>query len=232
VDFLGGDPDRPIITGRVYTNLQKVPYKLPGSKTQSGWKSESSPGGGGFNEIRFEDAKGEEHVFIRAEKDLKKVVQNNEDVTIGNNRTKLVNANDSLTVLKNRTKMVQGSEQVKVGQSQGVAVGLNRATQVGAIDSTIVGETYCVLVSAPGEGPSDGTSLTMNPNDFIIKPGQNVFIYGQSYFEHPPIIGPPKPGDPFAPDKDNDKDKNKTGKGGIELPWGWRLENGRLVRDF
>jgi len=162
VDFLGGDPDRPIITGRVYTNLQKVPYKLPGSKTQSGWKSESSPGGGGFNEIRFEDAKGEEHVFIRAEKDLKKVVQNNEDVTIGNNRTKLVNANDALTVLKNRTKMVQGSEQVKVGQSQGVAVGLHRATQVGAIDSTMVGEMHSVIVSPPGESlPSDPTAATM-----------------------------------------------------------------------
>src|SRR6185503_1113157 len=62
VDFLGGDPDRPIITGRVYTNLQKTPYKLPENKTQSGWKSSSSPSTGGYNELRFEDKKGQEHV--------------------------------------------------------------------------------------------------------------------------------------------------------------------------
>src|SRR5690349_16515892 len=76
VDFLGGDPDRPIIVGRVFTNLQKVPYALPANKTQSGWKSESSPGGGGFNEIRFEDAKGSEQVYIQAEKNLDKLVKN------------------------------------------------------------------------------------------------------------------------------------------------------------
>src|SRR5262249_19086768 len=50
VDFLGGDPDRPVITGRVYTNLQKVPYRLPERKTQSGWRSNSSPRAEGYNE--------------------------------------------------------------------------------------------------------------------------------------------------------------------------------------
>src|SRR5262249_42052966 len=50
VDFLGGDPDRPVIVGRVYTNLQKVPYKLPANKTQSGWKSNSTNNTGGYNE--------------------------------------------------------------------------------------------------------------------------------------------------------------------------------------
>src|SRR6185312_2693991 len=55
VDFLGGDPDRPVIVGRVYTNLQKTPYKLPDNKTQSGWRSNSSPHTGGYNELMFED---------------------------------------------------------------------------------------------------------------------------------------------------------------------------------
>ena len=63
VDFLEGDPDQPIITGRVYNADQMPPYKLPDKKTQSGLKTMSSKGGGGFNEIRFEDKKGSEPVF-------------------------------------------------------------------------------------------------------------------------------------------------------------------------
>ena len=60
VDFLEGDPDRPIITGRVYHGENSPPYPLPDEKTKSTIRSESSPGGGGFNELRFEDKKGEE----------------------------------------------------------------------------------------------------------------------------------------------------------------------------
>ena len=72
VDFLEGDPDRPIITGRVYNADQTVPYALPGNQTQSGIKSRSSKGGGAdnFNEIRFEDLKDSEMIFIHAEKDM------------------------------------------------------------------------------------------------------------------------------------------------------------------
>lgn len=151
VDFLGGDPDRPVIVGRIFTNLQKVPYKLPENKTQSGWKSNSYPGGGGFNEMRFEDAKGKEQVYMQAEKDLKKLVKNNESVTIGNNRTKLVGANDSLTV----------------GQNQKVSIGVNRATSVGMIDSTTVGETHVISIVPPGEG-GGGENTTIMAKDGLL----------------------------------------------------------------
>ena len=69
VRFLEGDPDRPIITGRVYNADQTVPYTLPDEQTKSTMKSMSSKGGGGFNEIRFEDKKGSEQVFIHGQKD-------------------------------------------------------------------------------------------------------------------------------------------------------------------
>jgi type VI secretion system secreted protein VgrG len=69
VEFLEGDPDRPIITGRVYNASCMPPYDLPSDATQSGIKSNSSKGGGGWNELRFEDKKGEEEVYIQAEKD-------------------------------------------------------------------------------------------------------------------------------------------------------------------
>jgi type VI secretion system secreted protein VgrG len=168
VDFLGGDPDRPIIVGRVYTNVQKTPYKLPDNKTQSGWKTNSTGGGGGYNELMFEDAQGKELVNIQAQKDLKKLVKNNENVTIGNNRTKLVQANDSLTVGANRTHRVQLNEQVSVGMSQKVSVGINRATHVGAVDSTTVGDTHVVTITPPGEGGGGASSSVMLKDKKIV----------------------------------------------------------------
>jgi len=70
VEFLEGDPDRPIITGRVYNGVAKPPYDLPAEKTKSTLKSNSSKGGQGFNEIRFEDKKDDEQIFVHAEKDV------------------------------------------------------------------------------------------------------------------------------------------------------------------
>ncbi|HUJ89550.1 MAG TPA: type VI secretion system tip protein TssI/VgrG, partial [Syntrophorhabdales bacterium] len=77
VDFLEGDPDRPIITGRVYHGNNKPPYPLPDEKTKSTLKSDSSKGSGGFNEIRFEDKKGSEEIFVHGQKDYNTVIENN-----------------------------------------------------------------------------------------------------------------------------------------------------------
>ncbi|HEX4405606.1 MAG TPA: type VI secretion system tip protein TssI/VgrG [Polyangia bacterium] len=106
VGFFEGDPDQPVIVGRVYNNTARVPYKLPDNKTKSTWKSDSSPGSGGFNEIMFEDAKGKELIYIQAQKDLHKLVKHDESeqigndrqVTVGNNRTTNVGKVDSLVV--------------------------------------------------------------------------------------------------------------------------------------
>jgi type VI secretion system secreted protein VgrG len=135
VDFLGGDPDRPIVLGRVYTNVQKVPYTLPAHKTQSGWKSQTV-GGTGYNEIMFEDAPGRELVRMQAEKDLNKLVKNNESVTIGNNRSKQVGNDDALTVGNDRTRTVGNNESVMIGNSQSLTVGVNQSITVCA-DQTI-----------------------------------------------------------------------------------------------
>jgi type VI secretion system secreted protein VgrG len=85
VDFLEGDPDRPIITGSVYNGDNKPPYKLPTNKTQSGFKSRSTLDGtdATFNELRFEDKKGEEEVYFHAEKDFNRVVENNDTLKVG-----------------------------------------------------------------------------------------------------------------------------------------------------
>lgn len=126
VDFLSGDPDQPVIVGRVYTNLQKVPYKLPDNKTQSGWKSQSTGGGSGYNEIMFEDSKGKELVNMQAEKDLQKLVKHDESVNIGHDRSKSVGNDDSLTVGNDRTRVVGNNETVTIGANQTLTVGANQ----------------------------------------------------------------------------------------------------------
>lgn len=99
VEFLEGDPARPLVTGRVYNSVNKPPYALPGSKTQSGWKSRTLGGEAeNFNELRFEDKKGDEHVFLQAEKNLQVKVKVDETRTVGNDRTTVVQNKDVRTV--------------------------------------------------------------------------------------------------------------------------------------
>ena len=100
VEFLEGDPDRPIITGRVYNNTTPVPYSLPANATQSGLKSRSSKGGGAsnYNELRFEDKKGSEHIHLQAEKDYTRLVKNNEDAEIQANHSMVIKGDHTMTI--------------------------------------------------------------------------------------------------------------------------------------
>jgi len=132
VDFLGGDPDRPIVVGRVYTNLQKTPYKLPDNKTQSGLKSNSTGGGGGYNEMMFEDAVGKELLRMQAEKDLNKLVKNDEQVKIGRDRSKQIGRDDKHDVGRDRARTVGNNETVKIGK--------NRSKQVGETEDISIGK--------------------------------------------------------------------------------------------
>lgn len=100
VQFLDGDPDRPIVIGSVYNGNNHVPYDLPSSKTQSTWRTKSTPKGDGSNELRFEDAKGKEEVYIHAEKDMNEVVKNNNTLSVGADQTIGVGDNIAVTVNK------------------------------------------------------------------------------------------------------------------------------------
>ena len=102
VNFLEGDPDRPIITGSVYNADHMTPYPLPAEQTKSATKSLSSKGGGGFNEIRFEDRKGSEQVFLHGEKDIDIRVKNDRREWIGRDRHLIV-ARDKLEQIKRDT---------------------------------------------------------------------------------------------------------------------------------
>jgi type VI secretion system secreted protein VgrG len=153
VDFLGGDPDRPVVVGRVYTNLQRVPYKLPENKTQSGWKSSSTGGTGGFNEIMFEDAAGKELVRVQAERDLQKLVKNDERANIGHDRS------------------------ARVGHDERLMVAHSRTTQIGVVDSTLVGDTFSTMVLPPAEGGAENaTALVMTHRKIVLDTGAGASI--------------------------------------------------------
>ncbi len=109
VGFLNGNPDAPVVVGRVFNATERVPYKLPDHKTRSTWKSDSSMGSDGFNEIMFEDLKGKELVYVQAQKNLRKLVKNDETITVGNDRQKYVLRNELETTGVDRTEVTGGS---------------------------------------------------------------------------------------------------------------------------
>jgi len=116
VDFLEGDPDQPIITGRVYNAEQMPPYDLPANKTQSGMKSRSSMGGGAanFNEIRMEDKAGSEQLFIHAEKNQDIEVEKDETHWVGQDRKKTIDRDETTLVKRDRTETVDHDETILI----------------------------------------------------------------------------------------------------------------------
>jgi type VI secretion system secreted protein VgrG len=114
VEFLEGNPDRPLVTGCVYNGKNRPPYPLPDEKTKSTVKSNSSLGGGGYNELRFEDLKGSEEVFIHAQKDMNEVVLNEHTTRVTSNQTHWVGGS--------RSRQVDGDESVGIGGNQMVKI--------------------------------------------------------------------------------------------------------------
>lgn len=139
VDFIEGDPDRPIITGRVYNGASMPPYALPDEKTKSTVKTYSSKGGGGFNELRFEDKKGSEQIFIHAEKDKHVRIKHDRKEWIGNDahlivkhdQKEEVDGNKHLTVKGDQNEEVKGTVSLKTGQDLQQKVGMKHGLQAG-----------------------------------------------------------------------------------------------------
>lgn len=138
VQFLEGDPDRPVIVGRVHNDTQRPPYALPSQKTCSGIRTSSTPGGDGYNELRFEDLSGREEIRLRAQRDLTEDVLRNQTsrigqdirTSVGRDREGLVGRDEQWRVEGNRTDQVGGNEQRLVQGSQAVIIQNARAVTV------------------------------------------------------------------------------------------------------
>jgi len=156
VSFLEGDPDRPIVTGSVYDSMNMPPYPLPAEKTKSTIKSNSSKGGGGFNELRIEDKKGSEEVYLHGEKDWNILIKNDkgqnvghdETLSVGNNRTKAVGADQAVSIGNNHTETIGANKSINVGANKDEMVTINTTETIGVAKELTIGGAYQVSVGA------------------------------------------------------------------------------------
>ncbi|AXV82001.1 type VI secretion system Vgr family protein [Ralstonia solanacearum] len=157
VQWLDGNPDRPLITGRVYNQDNMPPWELPANRTQTGILSRSSQGGGyeNANALRFEDKQGSEEVWLHAEKDQRievehdeshwvghdrsKTVDNDETVHVKHDRTETVDNNETITVHNNRTERVDHNESISIGDNRTEDVGQNETVSIGSNRSVTIG---------------------------------------------------------------------------------------------
>jgi len=152
VDFLEGDPNRPLVVGSVYNAKQMPPYGLPGGKRISGTKSNSYPGGGGFNELSFDDAKGKEKITLHGQHDMATTILHDDTQTVQNNRT--VNVNGTLTeTIRKDTKITisEGdySHTVTKGKAEVTVEGTVTETFKSTLDTTVT--KAVTLTSAESE---------------------------------------------------------------------------------
>ena len=145
VSFLEGDPDQPLVTGAVYNAQNMPPVALPDDATQSTFKTSSSKGGVGFNELRFEDKKGSEEVFIQAEKDHRRIVKNNDIVKVG--FEKADPGDQTVDIKNNQTVDVGAAQSIKAGTTIVIEAGTSIELKVAG--SSIKIEAGKITIKAP-----------------------------------------------------------------------------------
>lgn len=170
VDFLGGNPEEPVIVGRIFTHLLRPPMSLPAMKTQNGFKSASVPATGGFNELMFEDAAGKELIRMRAEKDWKTLVNNDVETNIGNKRTTTVQSDDKETVNGNQTKSVLGNLAQTIASEAMQQVMSNAASFVGGHRLASTTGNSASTANAHSITSEQGTLLQVGSSTIYIGP--------------------------------------------------------------
>jgi type VI secretion system secreted protein VgrG len=203
VEFLEGDPDRPIVTGCVYNADYMPPYALTANKTQSGWKSRTSTGGGesDFNELRFEDKNGQEEIYFHAQKDFNRVVENNDSLKVGfdkkmpgkqdieiygNRTTTIEQGNDDLTLKmgSKTTKVNLGSISYEAMQKIELKVGASKIT----IDMTgIKLEAPMITISGTAMTTVKAPMTTVQGNAMMMVQGGMTTVTGTPCV----VSGPP-----------------------------------------
>ncbi len=134
VTFLEGDPDQPLVTGCLYHKEHQVPYDLPANKTRTVFKTLSSPGGGGYNELRIEDRKGAEQIYIHAQRDWDENIEHDQKIRVGHERHDTVEANsyskfraeEHRTTHADRKTEIRANDHLTVGNNQHLKIGTSQ----------------------------------------------------------------------------------------------------------
>jgi type VI secretion system secreted protein VgrG len=204
VDFLEGDPDQPIIIGSVYNADMMPPYSLPDQDTQTGIKTHSTKDGtpSNFNEIRFEDKKGSEELYIHAEKDKVVVVEHNRTESVGNdesisirhdrtesvdnnetinitaNRTETVGKNETISIGENRALTVEKNEDITINQNETIEIGKNREESVGQDSTMNIGKNFTLNAGDSITLKTGAAELNMQKDGTIVLKGKDITIQG------------------------------------------------------
>lgn len=205
VSFVHGDPDRPLVTGCLYNGVNAPPYALPAEKTKSTIKSNSTLGGHGFNELRFEDKAGSEQFYLHAQKDLNEEVLANHTTTVGGNQANNVGRDQTQTIKDNQTEKVLGTQDMKVGGNRTVTVAKNfeelviggekrkvtsggsdetidageKHLELGATNETIAGaETRSITDKMQEVIVGDVCQVVVGPSSYTITSTQGVMAIG------------------------------------------------------
>ncbi|MGF1688514.1 type VI secretion system tip protein VgrG [Photobacterium japonica] len=172
VEFLDGDPDQPIISGALYNGDNNPPYDLPAQKTVSGIKSRSTKEGSSanFNEIRFDDEKGEELFYIHAEKDHHTHIENDQQVLIENDALQHIMNNLTLNVDNNVQQTVQNDLTSTVNNNQTETIGKELVIDAG---NKIVLKSGGATITLSSDGTVDikGNSISINGSTIALKAG-------------------------------------------------------------
>ncbi len=147
VAFLDGDPERPLCVGTVYNNANQTPYSLPDERTKSTIRTQSSPGGDGYNELTFEDAAGAEEVYVRAQRNLRTQVLHNESRSVGADQSVQIGNDQTLAVEGDRHTTIKGNHTLAIdgGGTEGLAG--SQVTVKGAVEVKVT-DVGTVLIEA------------------------------------------------------------------------------------
>lgn len=184
VTFLGGDPDRPVVSGTLYNATHPTPEPLPQRYSRSGFRSQTVPGGGGFNELSFEDQKGVERVFLHAQKDLQEIINDGHTTQVRGAQTTVVGGV--------RKVGVQGDQIVGVGSNATTIVAKNQASHVGGDRIETVAKSSRELVHGDATREVRGIAMTESVSDdlHVVRGDHGVTVHGR----HVLYVQPPKVG--------------------------------------
>ncbi|WP_342078300.1 type VI secretion system tip protein TssI/VgrG [Yoonia sp. SS1-5] len=175
VEYLDGDPTKPLVTGCVYNGSNMPPYELPANKSQSGFLSVSHEGSG-RNELRFEDQSGSEEIYMHAQKDHNTTILNNEthsigvdrSKTVGNDQTETIGHDKTITVGNNHTESIAVNKSMTLGQHHDERIGGAMSIAVALGMSTAVGTAHSLTVGAnASQQVGKDKSLTVSGNEAI-----------------------------------------------------------------
>ncbi|MDX2132080.1 MAG: type VI secretion system tip protein TssI/VgrG [Planctomycetota bacterium] len=181
VDFLEGDPDCPVITGRLYNKDNMPPYALPDNKTMSTIKTNSSKGGEGFNELRFEDKKGEEQIFMHAEKNFDLRVKNDMFVTVLHDRHDIVENDHVIHIKHDTSRLIDNDLKEEIANDRNVKVGGKEAVEIaGSKSLSVAGD----VIEEFGGAMSTAVSgkLSIQADKIVLEGSTNITLQvGSSY---------------------------------------------------